>query len=250
MIISKATLERSFSRAAATYDDAALFQKQCAEDFAAWLAVRSACCPHRILEAGCGTGQLSLRLHRLFPTAQFLATDLAPGMIRFCTEHFAGTPIHFQVHDFDLPFPVSGIDLAVSALSLQWSRNLRIALEHFHLALRPGGEFFAAIPLEQSLARVRELFHEENAVFRGPDLPTLSQIEHALNGLFHNLSMETLRYTEDYPDLHSLLRSMHRNGTSGGNTGTPVSVLKEVIRNHREPCPAEYQVVFLKGLRT
>ena len=46
------------------------------------------------------------------------------------------------------------------------------------------------------------------------------------------------------------LRSMHRNGTSGGNTGTPVAVLKELIRKHREPCPAEYKVVFLKGIRT
>ena len=43
---------------------------------------------------------------------------------------------------------------------------------------------------------------------------------------------------------------MSRNGTSGGNTGTPVPVLKELIRNHRAPCSAEYEVVFLKGVRT
>ena len=250
MIPDKRSIEQSFSRAAKTYDQSAQFQRQCAEDFAAWLAARSSGTPARILEAGCGTGQLTIRLHNLYPTADFLATDLSSGMIRLCSERFAGTPIRFRIHDFDLPFEISDRDLAVSSLSLQWSRNLRTAFEHFHSALRSGGELFAAIPLEESLSQIRGFFQEENTIFRGPRLPSLPEIEQALNGLFRNLSLETSRYTEEYPDLHALLRSMHRNGTSGGNTGTPVSVLKELIRKHREPCPAEYKVVFLKGIRT
>lgn len=249
MTLCKTNIERSFSRAAHTYDEAIQFQKPCAEDFAAWLAVRSACRPKFILETGCGTGLLTARLHTMFPSARILATDLSSGMIRFCTERYAGTPIRFQVHDFDLPFAVSEIDLAVSSLSLQWSRNLRTAFENVYRVLRPGAEFFASIPLEASLSRIRELFYEEGAAFRGPVLPSLSQIEYSLNGLFRNLSMETHRYSENYPDFRSFLRSMRRNGTSGGNRETPVPVLKKMIRNHQSPCSADYEIVFLKGIR-
>ena len=119
-------------------------------------------------------------------------------------ERLAGTPVRFLVHDFDTPFEETGHDLAVASLCLQWSHNLRAAFENFAVALRQGGEFFASIPLESSLAQIRQLFYDENTQYRGITLPSLSLIEHALDGLFRNLSMETHRYTESYADLHSL----------------------------------------------
>ena len=248
MNILKSNTARSFGRAARTYNDSIQFQKPCAEEFASWIAVRASR-PDRILEAGCGTGLLTQGLLRYFPGSRILATDLSKEMIDCCSERLAGTPVHFLVHDFDTPFEETGHDLAVASLCLQWSHNLRAAFENFAVALRPGGEFFASIPLESSLAQIRQLFYDENTQYRGITLPSLSLIEHALDGLFRNLSMETHRYTESYADLHSLLRSMRRNGTSGGNTGTPVPVLTELIRKHRTPCSAEYAVVFLKGIR-
>lgn len=249
MTLCKTDIERSFTRAAGTYDASVQFQKQCAEEFCEWLAEHIVRCPETILEAGCGTGLLTERLHARFPSARLLATDLSSGMVRFCAERFAGTPVQFQVHDFDQPFPITGIDLAAASLSLQWSRDLRTAFENISEALRPDGEFFAAIPLDTSLAGLRGLFRQAGTPFRGPVLPSRSFIEHSLDGLFRDLSCEIRHYTETYPDFRTLLRSMSRNGTSGGNTGTPIPVLKELIRNHRTPCSAEYEVVFLKGVR-
>ena len=249
MTLCKTDIERSFTRAAGTYDTSVQFQKQCAEEFCEWLAEHSSRLPETILEAGCGTGLLTERLHARFPSARLLATDLSSGMVRFCTERFAGTPVRFRIHDFDQPFPVTGTDLAAASLSLQWSRNLRTAFENISAALHPDGEFFAAIPLDTSLAGLRGLFQQAGALFRGPLLPSASLISRSLDGLFRDLFRETRHYEEKYPDLRALLRSMSRNGTSGGNTGTPLPVLKELIRNHRAPCSAEYEVMFLKGVR-
>ena len=56
MTLCKTDIERSFTRAAGTYDASVQFQKQCAEEFCGWLAEHLVRCPETILEAGCGTG--------------------------------------------------------------------------------------------------------------------------------------------------------------------------------------------------
>src|SRR5690349_13179228 len=78
----KQEIARRFGAAAPTYDRSARIQARIAEELAGETAaiVR----PARILEFGCGTGNLTRVLSARFPDAQLIATDLAPPMSALC----------------------------------------------------------------------------------------------------------------------------------------------------------------------
>lgn len=251
MTISKERVERSFSRAASTYEEFTFFQKQSVNDFAAFLRSRVAAFPEKILEAGCGTGLLTSQLRTLFPSASIYSTDLSSGMISFCLSRFAGERnLSFRQHDFDCPYEVSGFDLAVSSLSLQWSSGLRTAFANLAASLKPGGELFLSLPLSSSLEQVREKFRRENVVFRGLTLPEKESVEKMLHFDFERVECSVCSYGETYPSFHALLKAMRLNGTSGGNAGTPAAVLKKLIRESREETfSVTYDVGMFRGVK-
>src|SRR3954470_11659657 len=48
--------------------------------------------PRRILDLGCGTGELASRLAAAFPQAQLTLFDLTPDMIERCQVRLGGNP--------------------------------------------------------------------------------------------------------------------------------------------------------------
>jgi pimeloyl-ACP methyl ester carboxylesterase len=75
----RAAVRRHFARAAATYDDAAVLQKEIGARLAERLdAVKLA--PASILDAGCGTGDAQAELGARYPHARYVGFDLALPM--------------------------------------------------------------------------------------------------------------------------------------------------------------------------
>lgn len=251
MTVCKERVERSFSRAASTYEEFTFFQKQCADDVAALLRSSAVPEPARILEAGCGTGLLTHRLRTLYPSALIVSTDLSAGMITFCRSRFAkDEAICFARHDFDRPYEESGFDLAVSSLSLQWSSNLRGAFANFAEALKQNGELLVSIPLSSSLPQMREAFQTRGMEYHGLELPGKEAVEKALLPEFNLVESEVRTYCESYPSFHALLKAMRLNGTSGGNSGTPPSVLKTLFREcGTTPFHVTYDVGMFRGVK-
>ena len=64
----------------------------------------------RILDLGCGTGEISLRLAELFPTAQVTGVDLEEAHLRRARERCAalGVRVRFQAGDA-LALPTAGV---------------------------------------------------------------------------------------------------------------------------------------------
>jgi len=248
MTLCKRNVERGFSRAAQAYNRSVCFQKQCVRDFAGFLHTLPDV-PATILEAGCGTGNLTELLHGLFPDALISATDLASGMIEFCRKRFEAIPqLRFQKHDFDTPFPFREQDLAVSSLSLQWSDSLPNALDNLAASLKTGGHIAVSIPLEHSLNEIHAVFRSAGGAFPGLRLPSEAEVCSAMENLFADLHFVCGNYTETYPSLRECLQSMRRNGTSGGGKGTPVPLMKKILReNPDSPFTVQYNVLFASG---
>lgn len=248
MISRKTNIARGFSRAAGSYDFSVRFQKQCAEDLDRFIGGLSPN-PAAILEAGCGTGNMTDLLHRRFPDASIHACDLAEGMTDFCRKRFRHFPrISCFTHDFDSPFPVTEQDLAVSSLSLQWSDHLPAALRNLADSLKPDGMIVFSIPLAESLPELHDVFLKNGFRFPGPELPEESAVLDHARSLFRDLRSETFFYMETYGSLRELLRTMRENGTSGGGNGTPVSVLKKILaENSGTPFSVHYRVLFVSG---
>jgi len=96
----------------------------------------------RVLDAGCGTGEVISRVARLFPSASFVGIDLEePHLERARAKNAAlGNRVRFQHGDaLHLPFPDRHFQLALSRHVLQALPDARRALEEMVRVLEPGG---------------------------------------------------------------------------------------------------------------
>lgn len=76
--------------------------------------------PRRILELGCGTGNLSLLLRDRFPAAELELVDVSGEVIERCRARLGDvTGVTFHQVDFrDLALPEGHLDLVISSISL------------------------------------------------------------------------------------------------------------------------------------
>lgn len=250
MTFRKENAARAFSRAAESYDSSVRFQKRCTEDFDRFIGMLPLS-PASILEAGCGTGNLTDLLHRRFPNASIEACDLADGMTGFCRNRFRSIPrISVHTHDFDSPFPFRNMDLTAASLSLQWSDDLRSALRNLADTLKPDGLIAFSIPLDESLSELHAVFAQSGTVFPGLTLPSGSEVLNLTDSFFRDICSETRFYTENHDSLRSLLHAMRDSGTAGGGNGTPVPVLKKILaENRKTPFSVHYRILFVSGRR-
>ena len=140
----RAALRRSFDRAAASYEDAAIVQSQVREELLGRLDF-VAMEPRLVVDAGAGTGVSSLALARRYPRARIVALDVSLAMLRAARRR---RPPWRRSGGFDrvcgdlqrLPFADASVDLLFSNLTLPWC-ELDEALAEARRVLAPHGLF-------------------------------------------------------------------------------------------------------------
>lgn len=91
----------------------------------------------RILDVGCGTGQLTAEVAQC--GAAMMGIDASPEMIAAARKNFP--QVRFEVADATaLPFS-NEFDAVVSNAALHWIRDQRAAIASVARALKPGGRF-------------------------------------------------------------------------------------------------------------
>jgi malonyl-CoA O-methyltransferase len=135
----KQQIARHFGAAAPTYDRAARIQARIAEEIADEVAALMR--PARILEFGCGTGNLTGALGARFPDSTLVATDLAPPMAALCRKRLGTTARRaYAAMDAELPaFAPAQFDLVCGSLAAQWFADPHLAFAALGTLLRPGG---------------------------------------------------------------------------------------------------------------
>src|SRR5205823_8361113 len=96
----------------------------------------------RILDVGCGTGEIAGRLARLFPSASYLGIDLEEAHLEKARVKNAqlGDRVRFQHGDaMQIPLADLPFDLAVSRHLLQAIPDARRVLAEMARVLKPGG---------------------------------------------------------------------------------------------------------------
>ncbi len=137
--LDRAAARRAFSRAAGTYDQAAVLHRE----VAARLMERLECIrldPRRVLDAGCGTGAALPALAGRYRRAQVLGLDFALPMLAAARRRrrwrrsfrLLGGDLHA------LPLAAGTVDLVFSNLALQWCDPAAVFAE-FRRLLAPGG---------------------------------------------------------------------------------------------------------------
>jgi tRNA (cmo5U34)-methyltransferase len=101
--------------------------------------------PQRILDLGCGTGNLTAAILHHFPTAEIHALDISADILSECKNRFKeNTNIIYHQHDFStLNFPENHFDFIVSSIAIHHVKDdeKRKLYQQILALLKPNGLF-------------------------------------------------------------------------------------------------------------
>ena len=263
--IDKRLMRRAFDRAAQSYDQAAVLQREVSQRMLDRLDLVKLT-PALILDAGCGTGAGSRMLARRYPDARVIGLDISPSMLHVARQNnpwwkrslpfLSGNAPQYLGGDLEwLPLPASSVNLLWSNLALQWCDDLPAAFAEFQRVLAKGGLLMFST--------------------FGPD--TLRELKHAFAGLdghthvnrfldMHDIGdqlayagfsapvMDMEFITLTYPDLMGLLRELKAIGAHNVTSGRSRGLMgkhtwRAMLENYEKlrkdgRLPATYEVVY------
>ena len=260
-VLDKRAVRRSFDRAAATYDAAAVLQHEvCRRSLERLDVIRHS--PACILDAGSGTGNAWAGLAARYPGARIVALDLAPGMLR---QARAAAPWHQRLlrllpaavcADLEqLPLASGSIDLAWSNLALQWVNALPLAFAEMRRVLAPGGLFMFTTFGPDTLKELRAAQAGTDGhthVSRFIDMHDIGDMLVQAGFADPVIDMET--FTLTYGDVRALMQDLKAIGARNAAADRPPALsgkawLAALMRNY-EPLrrdgklPATFEVVY------
>lgn len=160
----KRQVQRSFDRAAASYDAAAVLQREVNERMLHKLEIIRHQ-PQLILDVGSGTGYGARALRQRFNAARVLETDLAPGMLLYSRDQRArGWRRWFRAAEHvcadmeALPFASNSVDMLWSNLALQWCNEPDTAFAEMLRVLKPGGLLMFSTFGPDTLKELKQVF--------------------------------------------------------------------------------------------
>lgn len=259
--IDKRLLRLSFERAAATYDGAAVLQREIGSRMLSRLDyVRQQ--PSLVLDAGCGTGHATADLQKRYPAAGIVALDLAFSMVaRACARtsllrRWSGRALRGVCADIErLPLRAGAIDLLWSNLALQWVNDPLHAFAEFRRVLAPGGLLMFSTFGPDTLKELRDAYRGTDAhthVNRFIDLHDLGDM--LVQSGFADPVMDMEHLTLTYTDVRALMRDLKAIGAHNVTAGRPQGIgaratLATVERNYEQwrrdgRLPATFEVIY------
>jgi malonyl-CoA O-methyltransferase len=274
--LDRASMRRAFERAAATYDSAAVLQREVGQRMAERLGIVRLD-PAAILDAGCGTGEALGELHARYPRARLVGLDLAYPMLQAARRRdltvqadtrplirrllgaFAAPararPALVCGDVCRLPLAARSVDLVWSNLTLQWVDELPQALAELHRVLNVGGLFTFTTFGPDTLIELRRAFAAVDAgahVNRFLDMHDVGDM--LVQAGFADPVMDMEMITMTYPDAGALMRDLKAIGAqnaradrSRGLTGRRkwqgmLAALEPFRRDGR--LPASFEIIY------
>jgi len=236
-------VRRHFARAAATYDGAAVLQREVGRRMAERLDVVKLA-PAAILDAGCGTGDAQAELGIRYPGARRVALDVALPMLavakakagqrrsaffRIFSAFTGGTggETDFVCGDVAaLPFAAGTFDLAWSNLMLQWVGDLPGALAELCRVLRADGLVTFSTFGPDTLRELRAAFagvDRHTHVGRFTDMHDIGDM--LVRAGFGDPVMHMELFTLTYADAPAMLRDLKAIGATNATWARPRALM-------------------------
>lgn len=259
--LDKTLLRRAFERAAQSYDEAALLQREVGARMLERLDLLRLA-PQLILDIGAGTGHASAALARRYKDARVIAIDLAVPMLKQARTHvplvdkWLGGRQAFVCGDAErLPLRGASADMIFSNLTLQWCDDLDLIFHEFRRVLKPGGLLMFSTFGPDTLKELRGSWSRVDAFSHINTFIDMHDVGDALmRAHFAAPVMDVENFTLTYPSVHKLMRDLKaigaHNVTAGRAPGlTGKGRLKAMIdayEAHRADglLPASYEVVY------
>ncbi|NNL06926.1 MAG: malonyl-ACP O-methyltransferase BioC [Gammaproteobacteria bacterium] len=254
--ISKRKVRRAFDRAADSYDDAALLQKEvCSRLLDRLDYIRLA--PRMILDAGAGTGEAVAPLMKRYKKSRLIALDLSEQMLARALAHGSllrrPEPVCADIEQ--LPFRENCFDLVFSNLTLQWCNDLPLTLQGLLRVLKPGGLLMFTTFGPDTLKELRACWRQLDDAVHVNQFTDMHDVgDGLLQAGFADPVMEAETITVKYRTIDKLmadLRAIGANATAqGGRAGLTTPSMLDGLRQAYDAyrvddlLPASYEVVY------
>ncbi len=260
--IDKARMRASFSRAADSYDAAAVLQKKVREEMLDRLSLINIA-PQAILDAGCGTGFGGFALQKKFKSAQLISLDIAFKMLQKTAEQqpwlqkMAQKILHKQqlvCADIEsLPIASQSINLLWSNLALQWCNDLDVAFNEAARVLHPDGLFIFSTFGPDTLKELRAA--SSNGHTHVSRFIDMHDIGDALTRAGFNAPvLDVEHYTLTYDDVKGVMKDLKSIGAHNATQGRARGLqgkgfLQNLTQNYEQfrtqgKLPATFEVIY------
>jgi malonyl-CoA O-methyltransferase len=226
-------VRRAFSRASASYADAAKLQHEIEArlleslDYYAEGRAADAQTPSVVVDLGCGPGSAARAMQQRWPKARVLALDLALPMLQRQTSPGAlartlssvglgaRAPARICADARALPLADHTVDLLFSNLCLQWVEDLPAVFAGFRRVLKPNGMLIVSTFGPDTLYELRTAFAAADAVPHVSPFASIAQFGDALIGAgFRNPVLDRDDLVTRYDDLPALMRELRAIGAT------------------------------------
>lgn len=254
--LDKHAIRSSFDRAASSYDEYAVLQREVESRLLERLEFQRLE-PSTILDLGCGTGSASRTLAEQFPKAGVIALDWAPAMLaKVGASPNTRRGLSTLCADMHLlPLAARSTDLIFSSLALQWSYDLAAVFSEFRRIMNADAMLVFTCFGPDTLHELKQAWRAVDDLPHVNDYPDMHDIgDELLAAGFREPVMDTERLTLEYPDVMSLMRELKGIGAhnvaserSQGLTGKSrlTSMLQAYEPFRRgDRYPASYEIIY------
>lgn len=252
----KQQVAAAFSRAAATYDSVADFQRAVGTRLLSLLPAQLAdqAQMQQWLDIGCGTGHFCEQLQQRWPRAQGIGLDLAEGMLNFARTRCP--QISYICADAEqLPLQNNSQDLVFSSLALQWCADFSAVLAEIKRILKPGGVLLFSSLADGSLLELRNSWQAVDNSPHVNQFRPLSLYQNLTTGSgLQVLDVHCHTHTYHYQKVRELTHELKYLGADHVQAGRAQGLvsrqgfqrLLDAYEGYRQPqgLPATWQVIY------
>lgn len=257
--IDKQWIGKSFGKAAESYEEAAVLQKEVASRLVDRLELVQLR-PDVILDVGSGTGFCSRLLEKRYKKTTIVSLDLSQEMLRYTRkkEGFLkrfNSPYRYVCGDAEkLALADESVDLIVSSLALQWC-DLENAFAEFRRVLKPGGLLMFSSMGPDTLKELRYAWSKADGSVHVSAFIDMHDVGDALmRAGFADPVMDVETITVTYPTVKKLMQDLKAIGSRNALEGrskklTGKKRLQKMSESYEElrkdgVLPATYEVVY------
>src|SRR5512135_2118082 len=259
--IDKKQVRRAFSKAADSYDAAAVLQREVCVRMLEKLDVIKLQ-PARVLDVGSGTGWGTRQLGERYPKAEVVALDIALGMLQHARgtaswwKMFAARRESYLCADVEaLPLATQSMDMVWSNLAVQWCNDLPATFAELHRVISNDGLLMFSTFGPDTLQELRIAFagvDGYNHVSRFADMHDIGDMLVAAG--FADPVMEMEKLTLTYDDVRAVMQDLRSIGAHNATAGRAPGMLGKakwvrIVQNYETlrrdgKLPATFEIIY------
>ncbi|MCK5640701.1 MAG: malonyl-ACP O-methyltransferase BioC [Gammaproteobacteria bacterium] len=256
----KKRVRASFDKAASTYDEVAVLQREIGDRLLERLDyVRLQ--PECVLDVGSGTGHCSSAIAKRYKKARVVSLDLAPGMLQQAQKRNSFWARTFSSQAYvcgdaeQLPLADASCELLFTNLALQWCSDLDQTFREFRRVLKPGGLLMFATFGPDTLKELRSAWAEVDSEVHVNGFIDMHDVGDAMvRSQFEGVVMDAEEITLTYDKINGLFRDLKQLGAHNVNDGRPrgltgkarLETVTQAYEKFRQEgvLPASYEVIY------